>query len=504
MKITTIVLTLCAAFGVSAATFVTYEEFGAVGDGKTDDQAAIVAAHAAANEKGLPVKATDGRTYLIGKGAKTAVVKTDVDFGTAQFLIDDVGLKDVHKPVFSVEPSRKPETVAGVSTLEAGQSRLAAKLPGPSLVVAENKNARQYIRYGANQNNGTAQKEVFLVDASGAIDPRTPVTFDFAAVTALKAHPLEAKRLTVRGGRFTTIANQAESRYTYHARNIQVRRSNVLITGLRHDVTGELDHGAPYGGFINISTCANVTVSNCTLTAHRTYSTIGSAGRPVSMGSYDLLVNTAARVSFIDCRQTTDIHDGRYWGLFASNFCKDLLFDRCVFSRFDAHMGVANATILNSELGHMGINAIGFGTFRVENTKVCGRHFFNLRSDYGSTWHGDFVIKNCVYKPRGGARPEIVGGQANDRHDFGYACAMPRRLVIDGLVIDDEKHPGAYEGPYIFNNLNPADKPGAPEPPYPYQVTEEVVLHNVKVASGRPLRVSPNKHMFRKTKVTTK
>ena len=38
-----------------AKEFVTYEQFGAVGDGKSDDQKAIVAAHAAANEKGLPV-----------------------------------------------------------------------------------------------------------------------------------------------------------------------------------------------------------------------------------------------------------------------------------------------------------------------------------------------------------------------------------------------------------------------------------------------------------------
>ena len=493
-----------AALGAAAASFVTYEEFGAVGDGKADDQAAIVAAHAAANERDLPVKAADGKTYYIGKGAKPAVIKTDVDFGTANFLIDDVGLSDVKKPIFVVEPSRKPERLAGVDTLKEGQTRFAAKLPGASLVVAVNANVKHYIRYGANQNNGTAQKEVFLVDANGAIDPRTPITCDFATVTELTAYPLEAKTLTIRGGHFTTIANQAESRYNYHGRNLHIRRSNVRVTGLRHDVTGEGEHGAPYGGFLNIGPCANVVVSNCTLTAHRTYSTIGSAGRPVSMGSYDLLVNTAARVSFLDCRQTTDIHDGRYWGLFASNFCKDLLFDHCSFSRFDAHMGVANATILNSELGYMGINAIGFGTFRVENTTVCGRHFFNLRGDYGSTWHGDFIIKNCIYKPRGGGQPEIVGGRYNDRHDFGYPCFMPRKLAIDGLTIDDTQHPGKYGGPYIFGNLNPADKPGAEPPPHPYHVTEEVELRNVKVLSGLPLRTSPNAHMFRKTKVTAK
>ena len=39
-----------------ASKVITYEEFGAIGDGKTDDQAAIIAAHNAANTRGLKVQ----------------------------------------------------------------------------------------------------------------------------------------------------------------------------------------------------------------------------------------------------------------------------------------------------------------------------------------------------------------------------------------------------------------------------------------------------------------
>jgi len=497
-------LSFAGALSAAAASFVTYEEFGAVGDGKTDDQAAIVAAHAAANRQQLPVRATDGKTYFIGKGANTAIIQTDVDFGKAKFIIDDVDLPNRNASIFRVTPSRKPVPVKGVAKLAFGTNKIDAQLPGASLLIAINKNARHYIRYGLNQNNGTPQKEILLVDAQGHIDPRTPLTCDVPTVTELTAHPLEAKPLTIRGGEFTTIANQCKSNYSYHSRGIAVNRSNVRILNLTHLVTGELDHGAPYGGFIAVATCADVVVSNCTLTAHRTYRTIGAAGKPVSMGSYDLCVNTAAKVSFINCRQTTDIHDSRYWGLFGSNFCKDLLFDGCSFSRFDAHMGVGNATIRNSQLGYMGINAIGFGTFLVENTTVSAGGFFNLRSDYGSTWHGDFIIRNCTFKPRNPAKPYIVNGHYNGKHDFGYPCYMPTRLIIDGLTIDDGAPTPKHAGPAIFNNVNPADKPGAPADPYPYHVTEEVSLHNVKVTSGLPLRVSDNPHMFRNTKVIRK
>jgi hypothetical protein len=121
-----------------------------------------------------------------------------------------------------------------------------------------------------------------------------------------------------------------------------------LWMGWLHLVTGEGDHGAPYGGFINIGNCSNVKVQNTILTGRKTYSTIGSAGVSVSMGSYDISVNRSLNVSFINCSQTNDINDSRYWGIMGSNYSKNLVYDKCTFSRFDAHMGVANATIRNS------------------------------------------------------------------------------------------------------------------------------------------------------------
>ena len=44
---------------MSNKNYVTYEEFGAVGDGVADDFAAIYKAHEYANESGLAVKASD-------------------------------------------------------------------------------------------------------------------------------------------------------------------------------------------------------------------------------------------------------------------------------------------------------------------------------------------------------------------------------------------------------------------------------------------------------------
>ena len=167
-------------------------------------------------------------------------------------------------------------------------------------------------------------------------------------------------------------------------------------------------------------------------------------------------------------------------------------------------MGVANATIRNSTLGHAGINAIGFGTFLVENTTVKASSFFNLRSDYGSTWNGDFIVRNCTFVP-GNGKPLIgtlVKGSSTDWHDFGYPCSMPRRIVFDGLKIDDSHHPKEYKGPRIFSMFNAKNTGPDYVEKYPYRVTEEVVLRNVSTASGKEPVVELNGYMFRNVKVT--
>ena len=114
--------------------------------------------------------------------------------------------------------------------------------------------------------------------------------------------------------------------------------------------------------------------------------------------NYDKLITQSGSAVF----QTNDINDATYWGIMASNYSKNLLYDNCTWSRFDAHMGVANATIRNSTLGHMGINAIGTGVLTVENSTIHGRNLVNLRNDYGSTWEGEIVIRNSVFVPAGG------------------------------------------------------------------------------------------------------
>lgn len=485
--------------------WLSYSDLGAKGDGKTDDIDDIAAAHAVANQYGLSVKADEGATYYIGGKERTAVIRTNTDFGTAAFIIDDTEVQNRNASVFMVSSGLQPIKLETISSLKRGQQKIEQSLPGACLITVTNANVKRYIRFGLNQNNGASQTDIFVADKNGNLDTNAPIIWEFNQITDITALPIDEKTLTITGGRFTTIANKAESKYTYYNRNIAIRRSHVVVTGLQHRVTGEGEHGAPYGGFINISDCAYVTVMNTVLTGHKTYVTIGAAGKPVTMGTYDLSVNRALNVSFVNCSQTNDINDKTYWGIMGSNYSKNLLYDSCTFSRFDAHMGVANATIRNSTLGHMGINAIGSGVLTVENSTINGNSLLNLRTDYGSTWQGEVFIRNCVFVPAGGKSisSSLIGGANSSQHDFGYTCYMPDRITIENLRINDSNHPESYQGPAIFSNFNPEMKDASYHETFPFVRTKEVILRNVTTASGMKLRLGDNPFLFKDVRVVT-
>lgn len=483
--------------------WIQYSDLGAKGDGKTDDIDHIAATHAVANQYGLPVKADDGAMYYLSGKERTAVIRTNTDFGSATFIIDDTQVQNRNAAVFIVSSELKPFKLEKISSLKRNQQKIEQSFPSACLITVTNAKVKRFIRFGLNQNNGASQTDIFVVDINGNVDMNAPIVWDFDQITDITALPIDEKTLNITGGRFKTIANKEVSKYNYYSRNIAIRRSNVIIEGLEHRITGEGEKGAPYAGFINIGDCAYVTVKNTLLTGHKTYVTIGAAGKPVSMGTYDISVNRAINVSFVNCSQTNDINDKTYWGIMGSNYSKNLLYDSCTFSRFDAHMGVANATIRNSTLGHMGINAIGSGVLTVENSTINGYALINLRSDYGSTWQGDVFIRNCVFVPSGGkpVSSSLIGGSNSSQHDFGYICYMPERITIENLRIDDTNHPETYKGPAIFSNFNPNLTDATYQETYPFVRTKEVILRNVTTASGLKLRLSDNPFLFKDVKV---
>ena len=488
---------------------VSYKDFGAVGDGVTNDIAAIADAHAYANSRGLPVKAEEGATYYISDVDSTVNIMTDTDWTGASFIIDDRNVPyDLRGlSIFTVAASKPSYSVTDkLTTLDRDQTNIGLTFLEDSLLVLTDTNTKRYIRWGVNANSGSNQTDLIVVDKEGNIDMRAPLIWDYETVTDATVIPMDETVLTLKGGTFTTIAVESESKPKYYNRGINVRRSNVVVDGLVHYVENEGPDGVSYGGILIVQDCANVTVKNCVFTPHRTHWYLLDTGERFSQGTYDTTPTRAVNLTFENCSQTVDILDSAYWGVMGSNFCKNMVLKNCSFSRFDAHQGVANVTIIGCELGYQGLNAIGMGTLLVEDTTLYGTSLINLRSDYGSTWEGEAIIRNCTWIPNKGGtltgRYSVFSGAYTPFHNFGYPCYMPEKITIEGLRIEDSNAAGSYPGIYLFDRfngdyVNDAYAKKVAEEGYPYHVTKEITISGFSSASGKDWNLTANEYLFR-------
>ena len=436
------------------ATEVRYSDFGAVGDGVTDDQKAIRLAHNIANARNLPVKADEGKTYYINaaESTKTIEIETDTDWTGASFILDDRDINyDGHwaqtLPVFSVKPSLSRFDLS-IDALSIGDTNIGVAPGQKCLVYVYCNSVKHYIRYGANADSGQSQTEILLVDADGNIDPTTPVTWNYPTVDRAFAIPVDETPITIRGGDFLTLANEINpDRYISTARNIDIRRSNVTVDGVKHRIEQVKDYRSAYGGFFNVADCNNVTIRNCEIMCHRDVFFKNDAGQNVLLGSYEFLATCTNNLTYENCVQTNLFDENGKLisqGLMGTNYCRNLSMIGCTVARFDAHCQVYNVTIRGCEMER--INLIGFGTALVEDTTIHDRYIFNLREDYGSMFAGEIILRNVNMVREGTQRLALFNG-AWHNHNFGYPVYLPQKITIDNLRVPE----GAYVTAFTSN-----------------------------------------------------
>ena len=482
--------------------FVTYEQFGAVGDGNTDDFDAIIKAHDYANGLGLPIKVTKGHIYYIGSNVGLAVIKTDTDWTGCEFIIDDRGLDgDVGLDIFEVVSDEEgiPLTSSG---LKKKDERLdfSSEIPLTTdvFVVAEDASVNRFKRVGLNESAGAPQTDGFIMSKNGEI--AVELVWDFASFSTLVAYPIDEKLLKMTGGTFITVANDGPSEYNYYGRGIGIKRSNVLVEKVKHDVKEEGDHGSPYRGFYYTENCCRVTFKDCFMSGHKIYETIGSAGLPVMMGSYDINCHRSAEITFTNCRQLDEeIHDRSRWGVFGSNYCRDIVVEGCTFSRVDAHMGVVNLTVKDSVIGYMGIKVIGWGDLKVLDCEIHCQELIEIRPDYGSHWDGCFYIERVKWYVGNGGATSLILSENRGVYDFGYGdeTVMPKIVRIKHVTVVEEGG-NSEESMSIFQvspktNQGYMASSGRVKIPHPYRFPSFIEVTDVKRENGGSFQLFSNK-----------
>ncbi len=452
-----------------------YKDFGAIGDGVTDDFFAIKACHEYANKYGHTVNGTEGHTYYIGiaNGTESIPVKTDTYWNLASFIWDD---RDVPDPtesnayranIFRILPSKDSTTLSGsklpVTSIPSGSATIGDWKPGERVLVAIYDNTkRQYIRFGANQDNGQAQTEMILVNADGTIDPSTPVQWDYTTLSKMVVYPCDEAPLTFSGGykdqtdnysamgRFDnfdvidratveTYFNDAPSTYKYFYRNIQVTRSNVTVKNIRHVLHDDVEQSAPYHGFIAILNATDITVEGMIFQKQKTFSTVGSSGDNVGMGSYEIQAESSNNVTWQHCRQSNFFEPNgsvKSRGYMNTDYCRNLTFRDMLSCSFDAHKNLYNAQIIDVTAEHL--NFIGAGDILVNNVTVYtdgNAAGIIFRGDYGSTWYGNVKIDGLTL--RSSMESELVSiiKTFYYNHYFGFTCHLPTKIELNNIKI---------------------------------------------------------------------
>ena len=287
------------------ANTVYYEDFGAKGNGNTDDFEAMYAAHIFANKCGQTVKGTKGAHYFVGAASlnRTIPVMTDVNFNGATITVDDVGsaaYKNRSVKLFTTQRQYNAVSISGDAIDELYNEYrkanpdapeklvvdidtesfpwLASVLEAPSMVRLISSKHKDFVRHGANQNSGSNRMDVFMVDENGDFiretdtdldgngvigNVTTPVAYSFgstdvddpsvtnskidSSITQIVIYRCDDEPITIENGKFYNICCRAvaetEFKVKYHAynRGFELYRSNVTIKDIKHRMQKEPD-----------------------------------------------------------------------------------------------------------------------------------------------------------------------------------------------------------------------------------------------------------------------
>ena len=305
--------------------------------------------------------------------------------------------------------------------------------------VGESDAKRVLHRRASTATTATAMRDCFIVRRDGTVEAHRR---DYDTITPHRGPPdrREAALDQRRGFYYLRQPDEAGEglttgpEYRHHPFEHGGGRPHPLCRGRD-------GRGAPLLGFLSISRCGSVTLRNCFVSGHKTYSTIGAAGKPVNMGSYDLSANQVINLRLIGVRMN-HILDSTRWGVIGTNFCKNILLEEIACSRgWTRTRGSPAPPTIRRCSWAGGLNAIGRGTCWSSDSPLWGVH-----------------QSHSVQRHLGGRRghPQLPLGAI--RRANVLAAPHPRvqrrctltslsllhapEIRIDGRHRDDSNHPG--------------------------------------------------------------
>lgn len=478
---------------------INYKMFGTKSDGKNDDGVQIRLAHNYANKKDIPIENLSGSFWI--EKSNNIPIQTSVNWGKTAFYINEKYNTNI--PRFRISSKEEnidiklgeTEKQSFLKKFAAGEKNISELAPyANSLIVIIDNNSKAGARQGGNAHAGKAKQEFFYVEESGRIIG--DIFLEFSDYTSLVAYPAEQSYLTIDGGTFFLSGEgTGEQSSGYMSNGIVTQRSRTIIrnqwVGLEK---GKKDTAMrPRSGFYTVTRVYDFQLENIRLIPWE--KNRGSKETNVPQGTYGISGNVIMNGVF---RNITAEGKEIHWGVFGTNYVKNLRLERCFLNRFDIHSFGWNITVLDSEIGYRGLTVTGGGELRIENTACYNNTFIAFRPDYGSRWDGNVLLRNCRLYPISSAASAILRYSAKDL-DYKYAIGYANKIKIEDFVIDYKITPSSEAICWLISAVPIDSYTQSGKLFFPSEVEVKNVLVRGRAKGVRLMNISkPNSYVLEK------